>query len=90
MKTIKINRLSTKNALKKAVMLLFFVVAFTTGAFAQNSCLVQGYTGVVNPPAPVVPGPYPASIIESCASGVNLKYIATPSVPSTFSWANQP
>ena len=63
MKTIKTNCLTTKISLKKVVMLLFFVAAFTTGAFAQNSCLVQGYTGVVNPPSPVIPGPYPASVI---------------------------
>ena len=86
MKTIKINFQMTKITLKKVVMLLFFVAAFTTGAFAQNSCLVQGYTGIVNPPSPYDPALLTVAQIESCASGGNLKYAATPSVPSTFSW----
>ena len=56
----------------------FFLGFSTTGAFAQNSCLVTGYSA--SPP-------FPTAVIESCASGSNLIYLASPSIASTFIWS---
>ena len=66
------------NDTKKILMLIFFVGFSTTGAFAQNSCLVTGYSA--SPP-------FPTAVIESCASGSNLIYLASPSIASTFIWS---
>ena len=69
------------NDTKKILMLIFFVGFSTTSAFAQNSCLVTGYSA--SPP-------FPTAVIESCAGGSNLIYLASPSIASTFIWSLSP
>ena len=74
----------TKNFTKKVIsnskgflLLFFFLGIFSTGASAQNSCLITGNA---------VANPYPTAVISSDINGEPLQYRVTPSVASTYLW----
>ena len=75
----------TKKFTKKVIvspngflLLFFFLGIFSTGAFAQNSCLITGNAASA---------PYPTAIITTVTNGGQLQYRVTPSVPSSYMWS---
>ena len=63
---------------KGFLLLFFFLGIFSTGASAQNSCLITGNAAA---------NPYPTAVIASITNGAQLQYRVTPSVPSTYLWS---
>jgi len=63
---------------KGFLLLFFFVGLFSSGAYAQNSCLITGNASSA---------PYPTAIIATVTNGGQLQYRVTPSVPSSYMWS---